>query len=170
MESLKMKEKLKLTEVWFKLVLLVFFGLFFLLAIPYPEKSKQFPQLIAIFSLIMVAISLITDFTRKGKVAEGIADVDDTELKVLDMTTQKTKRKRFYKAWTIILLSTAIGFLGGFLFTTFFIFIGFPLFFGRREKLSKNIFIAVLMTMIIYLSFQWIMGVPLLTGIFWDFS
>jgi len=165
-----MKEKLKLTEVWFKLVLLVFFVLFSLLAIPYPEKSKQFPQLIAIFSLIMIVISLILDFTRKGKVAEGIADVDDTELKVLDMSTRKTKRKRFYKAWAIILISTAIGFLGGFLFTTFFIFIGFTLFFGRREKLFKNILIAVLMTIIIYLSFQWIMGVPLLTGIFWDFS
>ncbi len=165
-----MKEKLKLTEVWFKLVLFVFFGLLYLLAIPYPEKSKEFPQLIALLSLIMTVISLIIDFTRKGKVAEGIADVDDTELKVLDATTQKTKRKRFYKAWGIILVSTAIGFLGGFLFTTFFIFVGFALFFGKREKLFKNILIAVLMTMIIYLSFQWIMGVPLLTGIFWEFS
>ena len=167
MESLKMKEKLKLTEVWFKLVLFVLFGLFFLLAIPYPEKSKEFPQLIALLSLIMTGISLIIDFTRKGKVAEGIADVDDTELKVLDAPTQKTKRKRFYKAWGIILVSTAIGFFGGFLFTTFFIFVGFALFFGRREKLFKNMLIAVLMTMIIYLSFQWIMGVPLLQGFIW---
>ena len=84
-----MKEKLRLTEVWFKLVLLVVFGLLFLLAIPYPEKSKQFPQLIALFSLIMIVISLIIDFTRKGTVAEGIADVDDTELKVFDDKTQK---------------------------------------------------------------------------------
>jgi hypothetical protein len=170
MGLLKMKEKLKLTEVWFKLVLFFIFGFLYLLAIPYPEKSKQFPQLIALFSLIMIVISLITDFTRRDKVVEGIADVDDTELKILDATTQKTKRKRFYKAWGIILISTAIGLLGGFLFTTFFIFIGFALFFGRREKLFKNILIAVLLTMIIYLSFQWIMGVPLLTGIFWDFS
>lgn len=99
MEPLKMKEKLKPTEVWFKLVLFVFFGLFFLLAIPYPEKSKQFPQIIAIFSFIMIVISLIMDFTRRGTAAEGIADVDDTELKLLDAPIQKTKRKRFYKAW-----------------------------------------------------------------------
>lgn len=115
-----MKEKLKLAEVWFKLVLFVFFILLYLLAIPYPEKSKQFPQLIAIFSLIMIVISLIMDFTRKGKVAEGIGDVDDTELKVLDNTTQKTKRESFYKAWGIIIVTTAIGFLGGFLFTTLY--------------------------------------------------
>jgi len=107
-----MKEKLKLTEVWFKLVLLVFSGLFFLFAIPFPEKSKQFPQLIAVFSFIMIVISLIIDFSRKGRVAEGIAAVDDVELKVLDAPIQKTKRKRFYKAWGIILVSTAIGFLG----------------------------------------------------------
>jgi hypothetical protein len=165
MEPLKMKEKAKLTEVWFKLVLFVLFGLFFLLAIPYPEKSKQFPQLIAIFSLSMIAISLMTDFIHKGKMAEGIADVDDTELRVLDATNQKTRRKRFYMAWGIILVSTAIGFLGGFLFTTFFLLMGFPLFFGEREHLFKNIFISVLMTMIIFFSFQWVMGVPLLEGI-----
>jgi hypothetical protein len=162
-----MKEKLKLPEVWFKLVLFLFFGLLFLLAIPYPEKSKRFPQLLAIFSLIMIVISLIIDFTRKGTVAEGIADVDDTELKILDDANQKTRRKRFYRAWEIILVSTAIGFLGGFLFTTFFLFMGFALFFGERKNLYKNTLIAVLMTIIIFFSFQWVMSVPLLAGLLW---
>jgi hypothetical protein len=162
-----MKEKLKLPEVWFKLVLFFFFGLLFLLAIPYPEKSKRFPQLLAIFSLIMIVISLIIDFTRKGTVAEGIADVDDTELKILDDTNQKTRRRRFYRAWEIILVSTAIGFLGGFLFTTFFLFMGFALFFGERKNFFKNTLIAVFMTIIIFFSFQWVMSVPLLAGLFW---
>ena len=167
MESLKMKEKLKLTEVWFKLVLFVFFGLFFFLAIPYPEKSKQFPQLIAVFSLIMTAISLIMDFTRKGKVAEGIADVDDTELKVLDAPIQKAKRKRFYKAWAIILISTAMGFSGGFLFTTFFLLMGFALFFGERGNLFKNTVVAIAMTIIIFFIFQWVFEIPLLKSFIW---
>jgi hypothetical protein len=167
MEPLKMKEKLKLTEVWFKLVLFVFFILLYLLAIPYPEKSKQFPQLIAIFSLIMIVISLIIDLTRKGKVAEGIADVDDTELRVLDATTQKTRRKRFYKAWGIILVSTAIGFLGGFLFTTFFLLMGFPLLFGERRNLFKNTVVAIAMTIIIFFIFQWIFEIPLLESFIW---
>lgn len=167
MEPLKMKEKLKLTEVWFKLVLLIFFSLFFLLAIPFPEKSKQFPQLIAVFSLIMIVISLIIDFARKGKVAEGIADVDDTELRVLDHTTQKTKRKRFYKAWGIILVSTAIGFLGGFLFTTFFLLMGFPLLFGEKRNLFKNTIVGMAMTIIIFFIFQWIFEIPLLQSFIW---
>ncbi len=167
MESLKMKEKLKLTEVWFKLVLLIFFVLFSLLAIPYPEKSKQFPQLIAIFSLVIIVISLIMDFTRKGKVAEGIGDVDDTELKVLDAPIQKTKRKRFYKAWAIILISTAIGFLGGFLFTTFFLSMGFPLLFGERKNLLKNTVIAIAMTIVIFFIFQGVFEIPLLKSFIW---
>lgn len=165
-----MKDRLKLTEVWFKLVLLAFFIFLYLLSIPYPEKAKRFPQLIAIFSLIMIVISLMTDFIQKGKVAEGIADVGDSELKVLDGATRKERRKRFYQAWGIILVSTAIGFLGGFLFSTFFFFIGFALLFGKKKNLFKNTLVAIFMTIIIYLSLQWIMGVPLLTGILWDFS
>jgi len=167
-----MKEKLKLTEVKFKLALFVLFILLYIFAIPYPGKSKQFPQLIAVFSLILLMISLIVDFTRKEPVAKVVADVDDNELKVLDDKAKRTKRKRFYRAWEIILVSTAVGFLGGFLFSTFFLFVGFALFFGKRARknIIKNIVIAVFMSIIIYLSFQWIMKVPLLTGILWDFS
>jgi len=162
-----MREKLQRTEIWFKLVLLVFFGLFFLLSIPFPEKSKRFPQLIAIFSLIMIVISLIMDLTRKGGMAEGIADVDDTELKVLDAPAQKTKRKRFYKAWAVILVSTAIGFSGGFLFTTFFLLMGFPLLFGDRGNLVKNTVVAIAMTIVIFLIFQWVFEIPLLKSFIW---
>src|SRR4030042_7185863 len=162
-----MKGRFKRTEVWFKLVLLILFSLLYLLAIPYPEKSKQFPQLIAVFSIIMIVISLMIDLNRKGTGVGEIADVGDTELKILDETTKKTRRKRFYQAWGIILISTAIGFLGGFLFSTFFFFVGFALFFGKKKYLFKNITIAFAMTILIYFIFQWIMGVPLLAGVLW---
>ena len=167
MEPLKTKEKLKLTEVWFKLVLFVFFILLYLLAIPYPERSKEFPQILALLSIIMIVISLIIDFTRRGTATEGIADVDDTELMILDHATQKTRRKRLYKAWAIILVSTAIGFLGGFVFTTFFLLMGFPLFFGERENLFKNTVVAIAMTIIIFFIFQWIFEIPLLKSFTW---
>jgi hypothetical protein len=162
-----LKERLKLTEVWFKLVLFLFFGLFFLLAIPYPAKSKHFPQLLAAFSLILIVISLLKDFLQKGKTAGAIADVDDTELRVLDHATQKTRKKRFYKAWGIILVSTGIGFWGGFLFTTFLLLLGFPLLFGQRRKLFKNTVVALGMTIIILFIFQWIFEIPLLEGFIW---
>src|SRR5512135_1296638 len=112
----------KRTDVRIKLVLLVFFGLFYVLAIPYPEKSRQFPQLIALFSLAALVVSLIADFTQKVTVTAQIAQVDDTELTGIDEQEKNEKKKRFYRAWGVILVSVAAGLLGGFLFTTFFLF------------------------------------------------
>ncbi len=158
---------LKRTDIRFKLVLVVFFALFYVLAIPYPEKSRQFPQLIALFSLIVLIISLISDVARKGAGARAIAQVDDTELTGTDEQDKKEKKKRFYQAWGVILTATAAGLLGGFAFTTFFLFAGFALIFGDRQHLFKNMVMAVVLTVCIYVAFEWLMGVPLFSGIFW---
>lgn len=162
-----MKEKFKLMEVWFKIVLLFVFSALYIMAIPYPEKSRQFPQLLAVITILMTVASLIVDFSRKETVMGEITDVDDTEVKVLDEETKRARKKRFKQAWAIILVSTGIGFLGGFLFSTFLYFIGFALIFGSRQKLVKNLVIAVLMTIFIYIIFQEVMSVPLLEGLLW---
>ena len=162
-----MKEKLKLTEVQIKLALIFIFGFFYVYADSFPEKSKEFPQLIAAVSLILVIISLILDFVKKEKVAAEITDIDDSEVKVLSPEIKIAKRQRFYKAWAIISVSAVAGFLGGFLFSTFFFFLGFSLFFGPREKLGKNIVVSVGMTILVYVSFEKIMNVPLLRGLLW---
>ncbi len=162
-----MKEKLKLLDVQLKLALVIIFGFFYFYAIPFPEKSKAFPQLIAVISMIMVLISLFFDFTKQEIVHGEIIDVDDAEVKVLDEETKRARKQRFYKAWAIILVSSAVGFLGGFLFSTFFFFMGFTIFFGGKKDLVKNICIAVAMTALIYVCFEIIMGVPLLDGILW---
>ena len=162
-----MREKFKLTEVWCKIALIFIFSAFYVLAIPSPEKSRQFPQLLAVISLVMTVIALIADFSRKDTLRGEITGVDDTELKVLDAKTKKARKKRLYQAWAIILVSTGIGFLGGFLFSTFFYFTGFALIFGAREKLLKNMIIAVIMTIVVYVTFQHMMAVPLLEGLLW---
>ncbi len=161
-----MKEKFKLIDVQIKLALIVIFVLFFVLAMPYPEKSRAFPQLLSVVSLILVIISLTFDFTSKEIVAGELTDVDEAEVKVLDEETKRARKRRFYKAWGIILVSTAVGFLGGFLFSALCYFLGFALFFGERKNLVKNIIIALVLTAVIYVSFDTIMGVPLLEGIF----
>ena len=163
-----MREKFQWGEVLFKIALLAFFALLYFVALPYPEKAKQFPQLLAQFSFILVVISLVMDFTGKRIIAEEIADAGDTELKVTDETVKRSRKKRFYQAWGIILVSTAIGFLGGFLFSTFSLFMGFALIFGKRTRRNrlKNLVTAAAMTALIYLIFEWMMGVPLLEGIF----
>jgi hypothetical protein len=162
-----MKERLTLIEFWFKLILLAFFGLLFLLSTSYPLKAKQFPQLIALFGLMTVVISLVVDFIRKAPLAQEITDVGDTELKTLGKEAKGMRWRRFYRAWAIILVSTAAGFLGGFLFTTFFLFISFSLFFGERKNLFKNTLVTVSLTIIVYFTFQWIFKIPLLQGALW---
>jgi len=160
-----MKEKFKLTEVRCKIVLLFVFSAFYLLAIPFPEESRQFPQLLAAFSLVLTVIALIADFSRKDSVQGEITDVGDTELKFLDANTKKARRRRYYQAWAIILVSTGIGFLGGFLYSTVCLFAGFGAVFGSREKLINNTIIALAMTVVVYFIFGRAMGVPLLEGI-----
>ena len=161
-----MKGKIFLVESCFKVILLVFFGTLYLLANSYPEKSRQFPQLIALFTLAALGVSLTFDMIRERTASTEIADVGDTELKVVDEKRKKERRRRFTVAWAIILVSTGMGFLTGFLFTTFLLFVGFALFFGRREILIKNIFIAVAITAAVYFIFQRVFGVPLLSTIF----
>jgi hypothetical protein len=162
-----MKEQFKSLDVWFKVVLLSLFAAFFVLAIPYPQDSKQFPQLLAAVSFILTAVALAMDFFP-GQVAVGeIGDVDDTELKVLDEATRLARRRRFYLAWAIILVSAGAGFLGGFLFSTVLLFAGFGFAFGSRENRVRDAVIAIAMTALIYVVFGKIMAVPLLDGILW---
>jgi hypothetical protein len=160
-------KKIQIDRVWCKIALLVVFSAFYIAAIPFPEKSRQFPQLIAIVSLIMTVMALVLDFTRKKAVQGEISGVDDTELQVLDDRTRRERRKRYYQAWAIILVSTGIGFLGGFLFSALCLFAGFAVFSGSREKLVRNTIVAVATTIVVYFIFGTIMGVPMLSGILW---
>ena len=162
-----MNEKLKSAEVWFKIVLLFVFGGFFIGAMPYPQDSRQFPQLLAAISLLLTVAALAADFLRANVVAGEISDVDDTELKVVDKTTRATRRRRYYLAWGILLVSTGIGFLGGFLFSTICLFVCFGLIFGRRENWVKNTLVALALTVLVYIVFGRIMGVPLLDSVLW---
>ncbi len=157
-----MKSKLKNLEVWFKLALVVIFALLYRIAIPYPADSRQFPQLIALFALAVLAVSLILDFVKKKAVALDAAELSDVELKGAGESAKRDGRRRFYLTWVIVLISTAVGFWGGFIFSIFLMFMGFAILFGKKKQFLRNTGYAVLMTVLIYLTFQWLMGVPLL--------
>jgi len=162
-----MLEKFKLTEVWLKIALLFVFSAFYVAALSFPEQSRQFPQLLAVASLVMTAIALVTDFAHKGAVRAEISGVDDTELRVLGADARRARKKRYYQAWAIILLSTIIGFLGGFLFSALCLFGGFALYFGSRAKVLRNLVAGAAMTVVVYLVFGVMMSVPLLNGVLW---
>jgi hypothetical protein len=162
-----MLEKLKRTEVWFKVVLLAFFGILYAQAFSFPQQSRQFPHLIALPSLILTLVSLVIDFAGKKMATGQIAGTEDAELTTLDESARRERKKRFWQAWGIILVSMAIGFLGGFLFSAFSLLVGFAFLFGRKENLRKNLIYAVAITIATYLVFQWFMDVPLLRGTLW---
>ncbi|MCC6473453.1 MAG: tripartite tricarboxylate transporter TctB family protein [Burkholderiales bacterium] len=162
-----MKEKLRLTEVWCKIALLFVFSAFYLLANPLPEESREFPQLLAVMSFALAAIALVLDFTR-GEAPQGeILDVDDTELKVQDAGRRRLRRKRYCQSWVIVLVSTGVGYLVGFLFTSLCLLLGFALVLGRKEKRVFNAIVAVATTGVVYLAFVVVMKVPLVGGLAW---
>jgi len=162
-----MIQKLKSGEVLFKVILLIVFGAFYIGSLSYPHDSRQFPQLLSSLGVILTVIALVIDFIRKQVLEGEIGDVDDTELRVLDAKTKRARRKRFYQAWAIILSAAGIGFLGGFLFSTIWLFIGFGVLFGRRDQWVKNTIVAVALTVLVYFVFESVMGVPLLDGVLW---
>jgi hypothetical protein len=162
-----MREKLRSTEVWCKIGLLFLFGAFYVLALPFPEKSRQFPQLLALVSLGLTVIALVLDFTRKGALQARLPGVDDAELQVLDGSTRRAGRKRYYRAWAIVIVSTGVGILGGFLFSALFLVGGFSVLFGSRQDVKRNTLAGLAILAGVYVLFGKLMGVPLLSGLLW---
>jgi hypothetical protein len=160
-----MKEKFASTDFACKVALLFVFGAFWLLARPFPEDSRQFPQLLAAISLLLTLVALAADFVRRGGTPGEIGDVDDTELKPVNPETRSARRRRFWQAWAILLASAGAGLVGGFLYSAIGLFAGFALAFGSGEKRAGNLFIAAALTAVVYFVFGKLMGVPLMEGL-----
>ena len=80
---------------------------------------------------------------------------------------ESVRRKRLTQSVFIILISLGIGYLGGFLMIVPFYFITFGILHGNRKQPLKYIIIAVVITVLTYLSFTSLMAVPLLRGALW---
>jgi hypothetical protein len=160
-----MKEKFASTDFWCKLALLFVFGAFYVLARPFPEESRQFPQLLAAISLVLTLAALAADLVQRDGARGEVGGVDDTELKAVDPETRSARSRRFWLAWAILLASTGAGFAGGFLYSVIGLFAGFALAFGSREKRAANLFIAAALTAAVYVVFGRLMGVPLMDGL-----
>ena len=157
-----MKATLKRLDVWCKIALMALFAVLYLMARSYPSESAQFPQLIAGFTMAVLALSLSRDFFGKQAASPGSAETGDAGFQAAEQRSEeKEKRRRFTLTWVMIIVSTGLGFWGGFLITTFLLFIGFALFFGEKRHLLRNIISAVAVTAAIYFVFEWVMRVPL---------
>jgi hypothetical protein len=160
-----MKEKLKRMDVIVSVGLFAFFAFCCVQALSFPGKSGQFPLMIGCSVLVINAVFLVITFAAKK--GEEIKEIDDTELTAFqDKKTRKARMKRLGRALAIILVSMLVGYILGFVFAALFLFSGFGAFFGSRENLRKNMVIAVALTIVTYCLFDWVMGVPLLRGVF----
>jgi hypothetical protein len=153
-------------ETVFKVLLFMIFGGAYMAATHYSQKARQFPQLIALLTLILIALSLLGDMIRWLRKQKSLTTGQNTQT----AENTRTRQLRFYKAWLVILAATAAGILGGFLFSTFFLLAGFPLLLRdeREPRLFSHLSLAVVLTACIYLVFQYLMGVPLLSGLLID--
>ena len=67
-----MKETLKRLDVWCKMALMALFVLLYLMARSYPAESRQFPQLIAVFTLVLCSGFSFAEAASFAALAAGI--------------------------------------------------------------------------------------------------
>src|SRR5205809_2984220 len=145
-------------EVAFELVLLlVVFVALYSLATTYPERSRQFPQLIALVTIALLLLALGRNFARSFTTAACTRrDRWDRE-----------RAARVARAFSVIVVATACGAVGGFLISVVLFFLGFAFFFGTRQAFWRHAAIGVAISAVIWILFDQIMGVPLLAGVLW---
>jgi hypothetical protein len=185
-----MAKRFRPVETIFKVCLLAFFLMLMWMARSYPEKSRFFPEILGCITVLFIIISFVQDFLKprgEGKKVEvkelepPPSDIREETLRRLKEVEEKAedagyeeleaglKKKRLTQGVIIILISLGIGYLGGFLLTVPFYFISFGILHGDRKKALKYVIIGAAVTVVTYLSFTSLMGVPLLRGALWDF-
>src|SRR5213593_1053455 len=132
-------------EVAFELILLFGFAALYMVSTAYPERSRQFPQLIALVSMALTVLALVRNFAGAASTRRRRWD--------------RERAARVARAWGVIVVSTACGAVGGFLVSVLFFFLGFAFFFGTREAFWRHA--------VIWILFEGVMGVPLLGGVLW---
>ena len=185
-----MAKRFRPTETIFKACLMAFFLMLMWMGRDYPEKSRLFPEILGGISVLFIIISFVQDFL-KPKGAEKKVEVNEPEPASSDVREEtlrrlkeveahaedagyveleaSLKKKRLTQGVIIILISLGIGYLGGFLLIVPFYFISFGILHGDRKKALKYVIIAAAVTVVTYLSFTSLMGVPLLRGVLWEF-
>ena len=185
-----MAKRFRPTETIFKVCLLAFFLMLMWMGRTYPEKSRLFPELLGGITVLFIILSFVQDFLKpKGEGKKVVvkdpepasSDVREETLKRLKEVEEHAedagyveleaslKKKRLTQAVIIILISLGIGYLGGFLLTVPFYFITFGVLHGDKKKALKYVIIGVAITVVTYMSFTKLMGVPLLRGVLWEF-
>src|SRR3989441_10183585 len=107
-------------EVALDVILLFGFAALYMVSTAYPERSRQFPQLIALVSMALILLALVRNFAGAASTRRGRWD--------------RERAARVARAWGVIVVSTACGAVGGFLVRVLLLFLGFAFLFCARES------------------------------------
>jgi hypothetical protein len=141
-------------DLCFHLGLLGFFVLMMWQSRSYPFESRFYPQIVAVASIALILVSLGRRLWEKRENKEAAKDVLGS---------------RFFKISFVVALATFVGFIGGFIFSILGYYVGYALFQEDRSKIIRTLSIGVALSVLLYLSFDWLMKVPLLRGWLVDF-
>lgn len=177
------------TETLFKILLLLFLLMLLWIVRDYPEESRLFPVIIFVITIVLILVTFLQSLFTGGEepakrerlperaAPSGVPAEPMRKLKELEEQGEKDAgleplekrlaRKRSRQSAAIILIALVIGYLGGFLLTVPFYFLAFGALHGKREHTKRYILIAVGVTAVIYFSLSYLMGVPLLRGLYW---
>ncbi len=185
-----MAKRFRATETIFKACLLFFFLMWMWIGRTYPVKSRLFPEILGGISAFFIIISFVQDYLKpggNGKKAdvkepappssdqrkEILMELEHVEKQAEDAgyveLEESLKKKRLAQGIIIVLISLGIGYLGGYLLIVPFFFVSFGILFGEKKKAWKYVIIAAAITVVTYLSFSSLMGVPVLRGVLWEF-
>ena len=146
-------------------LLFIFLTFLFLLreAQHYPQESRNFPELIIWCTLLLSgSLLIIYFFIPSWKDAVVSPDAANEE------KASTESEGRFFRGWICIAISLVAAFLFGFLFLIPAAFISYTAFLGQKGVFVKILFIALATAVVIYVVFDYFLGIPTLHGFFWN--
>jgi len=129
----------------------------------YSSDSRAFPKLIILSTLILSG-SLLSMYIFFPSLKNIIVSPESGE----KGTERKWEtRARFYRGWMSIVISLLAAFLFGFVFLIPASFISYTLLLGRKGVLLKIFLLSLVTTVIVYIVFDRILGIPTMRGFIW---
>jgi len=150
-------------DVLFLFAIFLTFLFFFKESFNYPSDSGSFPKLIILGTMILSGSLLLVYFFFPSLKRTIVSPEHEGEETPKEWKT----RGRFYRGWLSIAISILTAFLFGFLFLIPLSFISYTLLLGRKGMFLKILLLALVTTLLVYIAFDWFLGIPTMRGYLW---
>jgi hypothetical protein len=130
--------------------------------VTYPSDTRAFPELILIGTLILSGSLLVVYFF-----VPSLEDIVISPEPEGEVETGKESKGRFLRGWISIGIALGASFLCGFVFLIPASFISYTMLLGRREMLLKIASLSLATAFLVYMVFDYFLGVPMMHGLLW---